>query len=263
MDLLRMDCLSWMEDQEPDSVDLVFSSPPYPEKGTRYGGSNNWKTDDWVAWMLEVTREAARVSNGYVMWVVNGAIRQRRYLPACEGLVYLANQQGIVCERPCIWHKNAPPSRKDWFGNDWEYVLAFRSEDSQPYFDWEAVAQPPKYTNGGRFRQRTANGDRRLGSEYPTNKLARPRDVIRATVGGCHMGYDGDDSRLACQGKAPFPVKLAEHFIKACSPPGGTVLDPFVGAGTTAVVCQRTGRRCIGIDILDDQLAIARERICD
>jgi hypothetical protein len=90
-------------------------------------------------------------------------VRRGRYLPACEGLAWEWHQRGGVCERPCIWDKNAPPNRTDWFGNDWEFVLVFHKPGAARTFNWEAIAEPPKYKRGGRFRHRTATGERRLG----------------------------------------------------------------------------------------------------
>lgn len=164
----------------PDKcVDIVIGSPPYAEKGERYGGSKPWPTDEWIAWMEQVTVDALRVAKNVVIWIVNGSVRKGRYMAACEGLVYLMYRRGYVCERPVIWHKNAPPNRKDWFGNDWEYCLAFRPNNSTRYFDGKAIGTAPKYSAGGRFRQRTKSGARRLGSEYPKGQTTRPRDVFR------------------------------------------------------------------------------------
>jgi site-specific DNA-methyltransferase (adenine-specific) len=241
-----------------NSVDLVIGSPPYAEKGERYGRSKKWPTDDWIEWMLHVTVAATRVATNTVVWVVNGAVKDGAYLPACEGLVYRAYQNGLICERPCIWHKNAPPSRKDWFGNDWEYCLVFRPQNSSRYFNWEAIAEPPKYSAGGRFRQRTASGERRLGNEYPQNKLARPRDVFRVTVGGGHLG-----SKLAHENEAPYPEGIVEPFVKVLCPPGGTVLDPFSGSGTTIAVASKLGRKCIAIDVRESQVDLTKRRIAE
>jgi len=252
------DCLSWMRSQPDQSVDLVIGSPPYAEKGERYGGSHPWPTDDWVTWMLEVTREATRITRNVVVWVVNGTVREGRYLPACEGLVWEAFKAGIVCERPCIWHKNAPPNRRDWFGNDWEFCLAFRPEHSNRYFDWESIAEPPKYNAGGRFRQRTKTGERRLGNAYPKNKLARPRDVLRVTVGGGHLG-----SAIAHENEAPFPEKLVWYFVNSLCPRGGIVLDPFAGSGTTLAVAVAARRRSINVDIRPEQVELMRRRLAE
>lgn len=246
----------------PNSVDLIFGSPPYAEKGERYdrGPSNAWPTRDWVRWMVEVTEAAVHVSRGFVIWVVNGSIWKKRYLPACEGLVWSCFQNPLItCERPVIWHKNAPPVVRNWFINEWEYVLAFhRADVEDPYFDWQSVAQPPKYTTGGHFNQRNRKGKRIRGGYYPSNKLARPRDVLRVTVGGGHLGH-----KLAHENEAPFPLKLAEHFVRCCCPKNGTVLDPFCGSGTTTHAAHVHNRKSIAIDIRAAQVSMAKRRLRD
>lgn len=253
--LLIGDCLKVVDGWPDDCVDLVFGSPPYPEKGERYGGrSKRWPSLEWAHWMLEVTQRCIRACRGPVLWVVNGSAKGG-YNPACERLMVLAADQGIQVERPVIWHKNAPPNRHDWFGNDWEYILAFR-KGPIPHWDWEAIGTPPAYKSGGRFRQRNSKGERVLGSEYPQNKVTRPRDVLRVTVGGGHLG-----SPLAHQNEAPFPEKLVEPFVKALCPRGGIVLDPFCGSGTTCAVAAKLGRDYIGIDIREDQIALSQKRL--
>ncbi len=57
------------------------------------------------------------------------------------------------------------------------------------------------------------------------------------------------------------PVQLIEHLIKLFSIPGQTVLDPFIGSGTTAVAALRTERACIGIDINSDYITLAESRL--
>lgn len=251
------DCLEVMRSMEPKSVDLVIGSPPYAGKGERYiGGSRKWETGDWVEWMAQVTEQAVRVSRNVVVWVANSFVEDGRYNPACEGLIWQCYTKGICCERHVIWHKNAPPSKRPWFGNDWEFCMAFRPKDSTLYFDWESIAEPPKFKSGGKFRQRTKTGERRVGSEYPQSKLARPRDVLRVTVGGGHLG-----SKLAHLNEAPYPEKLVEPFVKACCPVGGTVLDPFMGSGTSLAVAAKFGRKGIGIDLRESQVELTNRRL--
>lgn len=253
------DCLSVMRELPSRSVKLTIGSPPYVAKGERYGTKKKWPTDEWVAWMLDVTREAVRISTNVVVWVVNGAVKDGRYLPACEGLVWEAYKAGLRCERPTIWHKNAPPNRLDWFGNDWEFCLAFRPESgSDRYFDWQAIAEAPKFSSGGKFRQRTANGQRRDGNDYPKGKLARPRDVFRVTVGGGHLG-----SKLAHENEAPYPEKLVEPFVKCLTAAGDIVFDPFSGSGTTIAVAEKLGRRWIGCDIRESQIELGGRRLAE
>ena len=121
------ECLQQLNNLADRSVALVFGSPPYAENGERYRGrSKKWRTADWIDGLLKVTRAFLWVSKGYVIWVANGAVRPGKYLPTCEGLIYKAHLAGLICARPCIWHKNAPPNHRDWYGNDWEFVLAFK-----------------------------------------------------------------------------------------------------------------------------------------
>jgi site-specific DNA-methyltransferase (adenine-specific)/site-specific DNA-methyltransferase (cytosine-N4-specific) len=261
--VLRGDCLSWLHNQPDRSVDLVIGSPPYAGKGKRYAGSaESWPVDKWVPWMADVTAQAVRVSRGFVLWVCAGRVQQYRYEPSPELLLSECYRRGIACERPVIWSKNAPPTRKgDWFSNSWEYVLAFRSQAARLPFHWQAIAESPRFTNGGDFRLRGPNGKRRNGSSYPKGRLTNPKDVVRFTVGGGHMGFDTIDDRLANEGEAPFPLMLAEHFIKALTLPSDVVLDPFVGSGTTLVAAQRLGRSGIGVDVSEAAVALAQRRL--
>jgi site-specific DNA-methyltransferase (adenine-specific) len=58
------------------------------------------------------------------------------------------------------------------------------------------------------------------------------------------------------------PTNLMEQLLQ-CVPVGGTVLDPFMGSGTTGVACMRTGRKFIGIEIAPAYYEIARKRIAE
>ena len=59
----------------------------------------------------------------------------------------------------------------------------------------------------------------------------------------------------------PFPVPLASYFIQASTNDGETVLDPFIGSGSTAIAAQQLGRHFIGIELNPDYRAIALSRI--
>ena len=60
---------------------------------------------------------------------------------------------------------------------------------------------------------------------------------------------------------APYPVELAERLIRMFSFAGDTVLDPFLGTGSTAVAAIRTGRNSIGNEIEPKYLKLAKTRI--
>lgn len=62
---------------------------------------------------------------------------------------------------------------------------------------------------------------------------------------------------------SPRPLSQVRHILEQWVQPGGTVLDPFMGSGTTGVACVQTGRNFIGIEIDPDYFAIAERRIAE
>ena len=68
------------------------------------------------------------------------------------------------------------------------------------------------------------------------------------------------DGKISVTGNT-YPEKLLEPFIKAACPQNGIVFDPFMGAGTTAVVAKRLGRNYLGIELNPDYIKIATKRI--
>lgn len=258
--LHRGDCLNLMREMPAGLAQLVFTSPPYPGKLRRYGDDRTgiMTDEEWVEWMKPRVREMVRVCSGMVGIVANGRVKAGVYAPAVEALLVDLWREGVHCERTTIWHKNSPPNRRDWFGNDWEPILWFYSQHCDIPWNWEAIGSPPKYSAGGRFRQRTASGQRRLGNEYPKTKITRPRDVLRVTVGGGHLGWKG-----AHENEAPFPLALVEPFIQALTNPGDIVLDPFCGSSTTGHAAFNHGRSYIGIDARQSQIDLSRRRFTE
>ncbi len=60
---------------------------------------------------------------------------------------------------------------------------------------------------------------------------------------------------------APFPIELPKRCIKLFSYVGDTILDPFLGSGTTLIACALTNRKGIGIEIDENYCKMARERL--
>lgn len=85
---------------------------------------------------------------------------------------------------------------------------------------------------------------------------------------GAISNEEGDLIALDCSTQpflgahfATFPPRLIEPLIKVSCPAGGTVLDPFFGAGTVGLVASRLGRNCIGIELNPEYVGIAKSRI--
>lgn len=254
--LIVGDCLEVMSEWPAGCVDLIMTSPPYATKTSRYGSKSKMTWSEWSDWMTDVVTLCCSVCRGYVIVVANNPVVKGEELPANEKLRLSCRERGIAFERTVIWHKNSAPNKRPWWVNDWEPVMAFYKPPRPAVWNWESVAKPPKYSKGGAFRQRTSDGSRRAGSSYPQSKLARPRDVLRVTVGGGHLGSD-----LASRNEAPFPMKLVEPFVLALSNPGDIVCDPFCGSSTTGAVAMFNNRRYIGIDNRESQIALSAKRI--
>lgn len=254
----------------PDqSVDLVMGSPPYCDARTYDDGTLpaghvvSLDCAGWVEWMLRVTTEALRVSRGAVIWVAAGVTRDRTYWPACEGLMWEWWKRGGSAYRPCYWHRvGIPGSGGDqWFRADVEYVMCFKRDGALPWADNTAMGQAPKYGPGGLPSHRTKYGartrkERNEIQAYVPPDIANPGTMISTgAAGGGTLGHS-----LAHDNEAPYPEKLASHFIASLCPPGGTVLDPFSGSGTTVAAAMGLGRNGIGFDLRSSQAILSCRR---
>jgi DNA modification methylase len=116
-----------------------------------------------------------------------------------------------------------------------------------------------------RGRQRATHSDVQAVSGRARELQERGFYFLRYHPGGAKLGDVWDILPEDSQGRgthfAPFPADLCRTPIAATCPPGGVVLDPFCGTGTTMLVASELGHRSIGIDLAEDYLAIARERV--
>lgn len=263
--LIETDCLRWLREQPDGSVDLVFTSPPY-EDARSYGIDFGLKGQAWVDWCVERYIECVRVSRGLVAWVAEGRTRRFRWTASPALLMADLHRAGVGLRKPPAYRRVGIPGSggPDWLRNDYEFVVC-ASKGRLPWSDNTAMGHPPKYGPGGPPSHRTTaprghrGGDVRVLSRiYKPPKKANPGNVISVTAGGGVMG-----NRLCHENEAPFPERLAEFFIRSFCPPGGVVLDPFSGSGTTVAVAAKHGRRGIGIDVRGSQIKLAKRRLDD
>ena len=172
-----------------------------------------------------------------------------------------------------IWHKPnpMPESVTDRPAKAHEYVFLL-TKRAKYYYDNDAIREPHsestlkriKYPHhpskrGGGSNLEHGHGFKKGGSRdymvekgqaYYTNPGGRNRrtvwSIVTQTFPGAHF--------------ATFPEALVEPMIKAGSPVGGLVLDPFCGSGTTGVVARRLYRKFVGLDLSAKYLKIAQRR---
>ena len=183
-------------------------------------------------------------------------------------LAFALQKDGWYLRQDIIWHKtNAMPENvRDRCVKSHEYIFLL-SKSARYYFDAAAISEPVTGESTKRYlacegQQEIFFGWKKYGADCSeetrtkSGKAYRPkpyrnkRDVWSvATAGfkGAHF--------------ATFPEKLVEPCVLAGSPPGGMVLDPFAGSGTTGVVAKRLGRDFIGVEINPEYKKLAENRI--
>jgi DNA modification methylase len=284
--IVKADAIDFLRSQPADSLDLVFGSPPYEEARLYLEGGVNLgisrKTDDWVAWMVDVYRAAQQACKGLVAFVVAGQTRNYKWSAGPALLTAELHRAGLNLRNPPIYSRNsvAGSGGPDWLRSCYEWIICTTRPGKLPWSNNTAMGDPPKYGVGGEMSFRTLDGSRvnepkrekafkgngrhketgqvlkrNLGYKPPA--IANPGNIIACKVGGNHMGGD----EFASLNEAPFPEYLAEFFVKSFCPPGGLCCDPFSGSGTVAAVAKRNGRNFAGCDLRQSQVDLGLKRV--
>lgn len=273
------DCLEVMREIPPDSVQCCVTSPPY--WGLRdYGVDGQYglerTPDEYAAKMVEVFRKVRRVlKEDGTLWIVIGDSYTTRSGPTCQpdrlplpGLkpkdligapwmvAFALRADGWYLRQDIIWHKPGvlPESVKDRCTKSHEYI--FLLSKNQHYFcDMQAVEEPatdwgPRHRNGKSESGGTGLAPHRGLSASSRRSTRNKRSVWTVAT------HPYPEAHFAT-----YPPKLIEPCILAGSRQGDVVLDPFMGAGTTAVVARNLGRRYIGIELNPEYITMAEERI--
>ena len=259
--LICGDMLERREMMDPDSVDLVVTSPPY-ENAREYGIGYEWSGQAWVDWALPRFEACLRVCRGPVCWVVNGRTKQGVYSLVPERLQIALADKGYGVRRSMVYYRigsmnGGGASRMP--RNVYEPIIIATRERKPPVWAdlHDAGTEAVIKAVGGAVTQRKRSGVRVDAGRRVQPSQAILKDVVDCgAVGGGNMG-----SPLATENEAPFSEKVVEPLIRAFCPPGGLVLDPFVGSGTVMKVALQLGRQALGIDVRESQIVLSRARI--
>lgn len=235
------DVIDMLSHLEPASIDAVVTSPPYAmQRASTYGGVPEKDYPDWtVAWMdalKPVLKDDGSVIINISPHVKNGELSDY-VLRARLAL----RDAGWTELGELIWHKTTAmptgaPSRPR---RAWESLLWY-GKHGRVWSDARANGVPAKWgVNVQRQGQHTRHPEWGIyggGSGKPVS-IARSSDVLSMFTVRETTGHP-----------APFPWQLAEWCAKLICPPGGTVLDPFAGSGSTAVAALRNGFQSVAIE---------------
>lgn len=262
--ILLGDCEQVLKEFPDNSVDLIFTSPPYADqRKSTYGGI---KPNDYVDWFLPKASEFLRVlkpSGTFVLNIKERVVNGERHTYVIE-LILELRRQGWLWTEEFIWYKkNSYPGKwPNRFRDNWERLLQFNKEKNFK-MNQEAVMVPV----GDWAKDRLSNlseidklrDESKVGSGFGKNisnwigrKKVYPHNVL-------HMATECSNKNHS----AVFPIDLPTWFIKLFTDERDIVLDPFVGSGTTALAAVQLGRRFVGIDTSEEYINLSRDRISE
>lgn len=174
------DVLEWLRALPDDSVDLLFTSPPY-RKARTYGIDAGRDTEEWVAWMMEVIRAAAPKVRGLIAVNCEGQTENYQHHPTPYLLLADLHRAGFNTRRPAFFHRIGIPGSggPDWLRADIEPVICITRPGKLPWSDNTACGHPPKWAPGGEMSNRLGNGRRvnQWGGSYPPDAQTNAKDV--------------------------------------------------------------------------------------
>jgi len=245
----------------PDnSVDLVVTSPPYADqRKNTYGGIRH---DRYVEWFLPISEQLLRVlkpTGTFVLNIKEKVVEGERSIYVLE-LILEMRKQGWLWTEEFIWHKkNCYPGKwPNRFRDAWERLLQFNKNRKFNMYQKEVMVPMGDWANS------------RLKNLSDVDKI---RDNSKAGSGfgknisnwlGRDKAYPANVLHLAteCGNKnhsAAFPQELPEWFIKLFTKEHDTVLDPFMGSGTTLIAANRMKRNSVGVDIVPEYCETVRK----
>ncbi|MCP4798315.1 MAG: site-specific DNA-methyltransferase [bacterium] len=287
--ILQGNCLEVLKDLPEQSVNTCITSPPY--WGLRdYGEGEQLGLEDspdkFVENLVSVFREVKRVlRDDGTVWLNLGdsyssggrttttnqtlrgdkdygvtrpkpskGIKPKDLIGIPWRVAFALQADGWYLRQDIIWHKPnpMPESVKDRCTKAHEYIFLL-SKNAKYYFDNEAIKQPAKWIVGDDRGKRADTRRNKKGMNSMsgiTKAKVNKRSVWTVTTKpfkGAHF--------------ATFPPDLIEPCVLAGCPEGGTVLDPFGGAGTTGLVAEQNNRDSILIELNPDYIEIAKERL--
>ena len=219
----------------PDkSVKLVVTDPPY-NLNKNYGISqDNLNFEEYLNFSKKWISEAVRVLTDDGSIYVFMGMRYISYI-----FIILEQEFKLNFNSWITWFYTQGIGKTKGFSPRHDDILFFTKDKKNFTFNLDSVRVPQKF-------YRSVNNMRG----------ANPGNVWEFS----HTHYCNKNRKNHPTQK---PEGLFERMILASSNEGDTVLDPFVGSGTTLRVCQQLNRNCIGIDINPDYVKMAEQRLAE
>jgi len=252
--LLHGDCKNLLKNIKSNSIDLVVTSPPYDNLRT-YNNQKPFTFEDFK----EIASELNRVLKygGTIVWVVGDAVLKGSESGTSFRQALYFKDIGFNLHDTMIYQKcgfQFPMTNR--YQQVFEYMFVF-------------TKGRPKTFNPLKDRKNKCAGEKLKGSERQRDgslTLKRIKSVskfgTRTNIWQINNGYmKTTTDKYAFEHPAMFPEQLAEDHILSWSNQQDTVLDPFMGAGTTGKASMKLNRNFIGIELDKSYFKISQKRI--
>ena len=262
------DALSTLKTIPDNSIQVCVTSPPYYGlRDYRIAGQLGQEPSpaDFVAKLVEVFSEVRRVlkPDGTLWLNLGDSYAGKRLLGIPWRVAFALQDDGWYLRQEIIWHKlnPMPESVKDRCTKAHETIFLL-AKSARYYFNYKAIQEPGAASTGkpSPRKSNSTNDSHVPGSSRHTglHKKDNPRNPAlrnKRTVWTLPLKpYKGAHF-------ATFPTTLIEPCIRAGSRTGDLVLDPFSGAGTTALVAKQLGRQYIGIELNPTYAVLSEKRL--
>lgn len=228
------------------SIDLTITSPPY-NIGKEYEAPQ--PLEEYLDWCAAWIREVHRVTKPCgAFWLNLGYLEVEGKGFAVPIAYLLWDKTPFYLQQEIVWHYGAGVASKKRFSPRNEKWLWYVKDPTRYLFNLDAVRDP-----NVKYPHQKKNGKLKCN---PLGKNPGDVWVIPKVTSG-----SGRASQERTTHPAQFPSAVIQRILLACSNPGDTVLDPFLGSGTTLVSAELTGRRGIGIEIRNDYSKLAQSRL--
>jgi len=261
-DLKLGDCEKELKSIPDNSVDLIFTSPPYADQRKKsYGGIH---PDRYVDWFAPIAKQLLRVlkpTGTFILNIKEKVVNGERSTYVIE-LILEMRKQGWLWTEEFIWYKkNCYPGKwPNRFRDSWERLLQFNKNKKfhmyqetvmLPVGDWAKTRlRNLSETDKIRDESKVGSGFGKNISNWLNRDKAYPTNVL-------HLATECNNKNHS----AAFPEDLPEWFINLFTKERDTVLDPFMGSGTTNLVAKRMKRSSIGIEIVPEYYEMVKSQI--
>lgn len=248
------DCLKVMQRMPDGSIDLTVTSPPYDNLRT-YNNSLEWGAHIWepvIKELYRITKEG-----GVVVWVVGDATLKGSETGASFKQALWAINCGFKLHDTMIYKKSNIPKNHNRYEQDFEYMFIFCKNKLNTFNPIKIETKNFGSVPSGQTIRQVDGTKKSLNKKASVKKLK-----IKGNIWDIACGYmKSSKDKIAFEHPAIFPEKLAHDHIVSWSNEGDTVLDPFMGSGTTGKMAQNLKRNFIGIEKDKEYWKLANSRL--